>query len=121
MSLFTKKAKVERVIERTIEKEVIVEKEVIKYLLGNAERVVVYRAFKEEPRVFCVGFAIAPLTTATELGYYHSCAQAFAENPGCKVETRSLWKIGDKFVKSLNVVPVNIKIESKPKRGKGKA
>lgn len=118
MSWFQRK---ERVIERVVEKEKIVEKEVVRYLLGDVEKVTLYRAYREEVKTISAGWAITAYKALENLGLYHSCAQAFEENPGCKVETKTYWKIGGQFVRSLDVATISLDIKPKPKRGKGKA
>lgn len=117
MGWFTRK---ERVIERVVEKEVIKEKEVVKYLLGDVEKVTLYLAYTERTDYVVGVWFATPYTARKEFGLYHSCAQAFEENPGCKVEAKTYWKVGDQFVKSPAVVPVH-EVKPKPKRDKGKA
>ena len=96
-------------------KTVEVEKVVTKTLLGNAEKVTLYRAYIIE-FIPCFYF---PARCMKVLGYYHSCAQAFAEHPKADVDAVELWKVGDAYVKSLEVAEV--KVQPKPKRAKGLA
>ena len=95
-------------------KTVEVEKVVKKTILGNPQKVTLYRAYK----TYYVPAIYTSAPCVEVLGYYHSCAQAFAEHPKEDVDAVELWKVGDVYVKSLEVVEV--KVQPKPKRAKGK-
>lgn len=93
------------IVEKFVEKFVEVPKLVTQTVLGTPEPVKLYRA---DTQTFAGPFP----------KYYHSCAQALADNPGATVREVSLWKVGDIFLTGLRVTPVQV--EPKPKRGKGK-
>lgn len=107
MGWFTKTVEVEKVVE--------VEKEVVKYLLGTPEPISVFEAYEEVPYVTSVMCG----SYNKLLGYYKTCAEAFASHPGSRVKERRVWRVGDTYISNLEVQPIII--TKKPKREKGKA
>lgn len=104
-----------RGITSWLTKTVEAERVVVRTRLGNPEKVTVYRAYEFQ----YVPALYTAFTCMKILGYYHSCAQALVEHPKANVDAVELLKVGNVYLKSLDVVEV--KVQPKPKRGKGKA
>jgi hypothetical protein len=99
-----------------IEVEVKVEKTVTETVLGSPVEVELYAAMKTE----WVSGGWCALPVSRVLGYFHSCSDALTAHPGDTVKRVKLWRVGDVYLESLNVVNISHLVDAKPKVSKSK-
>lgn len=80
-------------------------------ILGTPEEVVLYEVVIPRRGSYGITYEVAECR-------YLTCEQAHAEHPGSRVVQKSYWRIGDVYLRGLQVE--RVEVQPKPKIAKGK-